>query len=87
LYIKFFNSEDLQNFSTYYNPTTIGELMKSYPNINWKLYLSTLYRNSDVKTEVNDDTIIINATPRYFDGLNKILDEIDIDTLIYSVEW
>jgi len=60
--------------------------MKSYPNINWKLYLSTLYKNSDVKRSV-DDTIIVNSTPKYFDGLNKILDEIDFDTLIYYAEW
>jgi len=80
------SGEDLVNITASYNPTTIGELMKSYPNINWKLYLSTLYKNSDVKRSV-DDTIIVNSTPKYFDGLNKILDEIDFDTLIYYAEW
>jgi len=80
-------NEDLEEPEEIYHPTTIGELMKLYPNINWKLYLSTLYKNSDIKTTVDDDTYVVNETPKYFEGLNKILDETDIDTLIYYSEW
>ncbi len=69
------------------NPTTIGELMKAYPNINWKLYISKIFKNFDVKTPVNDDTFIVNAVPKYFEALNKLLGEIDINTLIYYAEW
>jgi len=86
-FFYFLNSKDLEVPKEIYHPTTIGELMKSYPNINWKLYLSTLYKNSNAETSVDDNTYIVNETPKYFEGLNKILAEIDTDTLIYYSEW
>jgi len=61
--------------------------METYPNINWKLYFSKQFKNYDIKTLVNDNTYVVNITKSYFEALNKILGEIDIDTLIYYAEW
>jgi len=61
--------------------------MKAYPNINWKLYISKRFENYDVKTSVDDDSFIVNETTKYFEDLNKLLGDIDIDTLIYYAEW
>ena len=61
--------------------------METYPNINWKLYFSKQFKNYDIKTLVNDNTYVVNITKSYFEALNKILGEIDIDTLIYYTEW
>jgi len=61
--------------------------MRSYPNINWKLYINKRFKKYDVKTSIDDKSIIINYTPKYFEALNKLLDETDIDTLIYYAEW
>jgi len=80
-------TEQLQNISEIYNPTTVVMLMETYPNINWKLYFSNKFKNYDMKTSVNDDTYVVNLTKTYFEALNKILGETDIDTLIYYAEW
>ncbi len=61
--------------------------MKAYPNINWKLYINKRFKKYDVKTPVNDETFIIIQYPTYFEALNKLLGEIDINTLIYYAEW
>jgi len=79
--------EYLQDVYEIYKPTTVGKLMEKYPNINWKLYISKKFKNYDIKTPVNDDTFIVNSAETYFDALNKILGETDIDTLIYYAEW
>jgi len=55
-------SEQLQNILDIYKPTTLGKLMETYPNINWKLYLSKRFKNYDIKTPVNDDTFILSST-------------------------
>ena len=61
--------------------------METYPNINWKLYLSKRFKNYDIKTPVNDDTFIVNLAESYFSALNKLLGETDVDSLIYYAEW
>jgi len=61
--------------------------MKNYPNINWKLYISKRFKTYDIKMSVEDDSFFLNETPNYFEALNKLLGETDIDTLIYYAEW
>jgi len=80
--------EQALNIYDTYNPITVEELMKVYPYINWKLYFDKKFKSYDLKTSVNDDTFyVVNTTPKYFEALNKLLDETDIDTLIYYAEW
>jgi len=80
-------SEQLQNVLDLYKPTTLGKLMETHPNINWKLYFSKRFKNYDMKTPVNDDTFIVNLAESYFSALNKLLGETDVDSLIYYAEW
>jgi len=78
--------EDLQNPMAVFNPTTIKDLTITYPNINWELYVNTLLENKDISYPLIPPQIT-NKTPKYFEGLNKILGETDNDTLIYYSEW
>ncbi|OUM64690.1 hypothetical protein PIROE2DRAFT_42288, partial [Piromyces sp. E2] len=79
--------EDLQNPFKIYNKSNIGELMKEYPYINWMLYFSKRFDTYKVNTPVNDDTFIINGTPKYFEELKKIFEETDLDSLLTYIEW
>jgi len=71
----------------------LKELMENCPNINWKKYVESRFINYDVKTklneknELNENIPILNETPSYIDDLSRLLNDIDIDTLIYYAEW
>jgi len=79
------NREDLLNSDAYNITFTIEELIKLYPNINWKLYFNErLNKKNNIK---NAKISVGNITPKYFEVLNKILVETDIDTIIYYAEW
>jgi len=79
------NREDLLNSDAYNITFTIEELIKLYPNINWKLYFNErLNKKNNIK---NAKISVRNITPKYFEVLNKILVETDIDTIIYYAEW
>jgi len=69
--------EDLQVI----NKIKIKNLSEIYPNINWKLYFEKRIEAYNQENEINDDTLIINATPQYFEKLNNLLSETDIDSL------
>jgi len=71
----------------------LKELMGNFPNINWKKYIENRFNSYDVKTklneknELNENIPILNETPLYIEGLNRLLNRTDIDTLIYYAEW
>jgi len=85
--IKF--EEKLSDISSYelFKITNLGKVIKDFPNISWKSYIDKRFKNYDIKTSVNNNSNVINETPIYFEGLNRILRETDFDTLIYYAEW
>jgi len=63
------------------------ELEKEYPNINWKLYFEKRFKDNGIPYSVKDDTVIVNNAPALFKELNKLIGEIDINTLVNFVKW
>ena len=62
-----------------YNPFTKAELVKLTPNVNWDIYFSTV----GIKTPEN---IVINQ-PKYYEGLNALLNTITIDEWKVFLKW
>jgi len=64
-----------------FNKSNINDLIKKYSNINWKLYFEKRFKSSKIKNKINNDSIIIDATPQYMESLNKLLSDTDVETL------
>jgi putative endopeptidase len=62
-----------------YNPFTKAELMKAVPNVNWDIY----FVNMGTKTPEN---IIINQ-PKYYEGLNTVINSISISEWKVFLKW
>lgn len=62
-----------------YNPFTKAELMKAVPNVNWDIY----FVNMGTKTPEN---IIINQ-PKYYEGLNTVINSISIAEWKVFLKW
>jgi len=75
------STKDLQNIDKQFNKSNINDLIKKYSNINWKLYFEKRFKSSKIKNKINEDTIIIDATPQYMERLNKLLAEPDVESL------
>lgn len=80
------SSEELKDKIKSYNPTSLKELNKKSPYIDWNLYLKTRY--SEVgKSDIVDDNMKINIkTPTYFENLKTIIEETDVDTIAAYTE-
>lgn len=62
-----------------YNPFTKAELVKTVPNVNWDIY----FTNMGTKTPEN---IIVNQ-PKYYEGLNTIINSISIAEWKIFLKW
>ncbi len=62
-----------------YNPKTLKQLAKSYPNFNWKAYFKGL--------GVDITSFVIVAQPKYFGELNKILKYESLNTIKLYLKW
>jgi len=82
-----FPREYYMNIKSLYNKSNIKMMAKEYPNINWKLFFEKRFEAYGIENPIDDDTVIINASPEFFEGLNKLLEETDIDTMLAYVEW
>ncbi|ORX38765.1 zincin [Piromyces finnis] len=80
-------SVKLQNPQFYYNKRTIKELSERYPKINWSLFFKQRLANHNIDFEFDDETIFIDMTPDYLTTLNEILEESDVDSIAYYLEW
>jgi len=87
LYSSLLSLDYLQNPNKIYNKSSVKKLMSDYPNINWKLYFQKMYETYEIKSSLDDNTFIVNETPEYFEALNKIILESDIDSLLTYAEW
>ena len=70
----------VQNFN-------IQSLSEKFPYINWPLYFETIFGLVNMKNTVNENSQIIVYGSTYFDGLNNILKETDVETLTAYAEW
>jgi len=77
----------LQSPTEYYNRYNIKKLNTDYPYINWTLFFENLIEYGNVNYPINDDTLIINFTPKYFEDLNNLLIQTDIKTLVNYFEF
>ena len=65
--------EDLRDASKLYNPYTVAQLEKTYPNINWKEFLSG--------TKLIKAKKIVLTEPKYIKALNKELENSNMEVL------
>jgi len=67
----------------------LKELNEKYPFIQWDSYIKRIYEyfNLGEFVNVNDDMIIYNALPIYLEELNKLLEEMTEEDIIYYLEW
>jgi len=74
--------EQTYDFSIY-DENTVKSLNEKYQYINWTTLFGKLFSHIQVK----DDTPVYVVSHNYFDGLNKILKETDVDTLAAYAKW
>jgi len=65
----------------------IKSLNEKFPYINWPLYFETVFGLVNIKNTVDESTLIFVYGPTYFEGLNNILKETDVETLTAYAEW
>ncbi|KAL6626131.1 zincin [Neocallimastix sp. 'constans'] len=70
-----------------YQKFNIQSLSEKFPYINWPLYFETIFGLVNMKNTVNENSQIIVYGSTYFDGLNNILKETDVETLTAYAEW
>ncbi|OUM66904.1 hypothetical protein PIROE2DRAFT_5763 [Piromyces sp. E2] len=65
----------------------IKNLSENYPKFNWSLFFKKRLANHNINFEFDNETIFIDMTPDYLAGLNNILEEADVDSIAYYLEW
>jgi len=72
---------------TIYSKLNIKSLNEKFPYINWPIYFKTVFESVNMKNIVNENTEIYVRGPTYFEGLNNVLKETDVETLSIYAEW
>jgi len=75
-----------QMFLSSYEIISVKTLNEMYPNINWKLYIEEVFKSVDINDVITDETEVYLQNKKYFEKLNRILAEIDGETLSYYFE-
>lgn len=75
---------EIRDSNKLYNPTTIGELKKKYPYINWLSFInSKLYAG----LTFNESERVIVQQPAYYDRLENVLKNTEKRTIANHVIW
>jgi predicted metalloendopeptidase len=69
-----------------YEVVDVKTLNEKYPNINWKAYLEEKFDFVGMKEKISDDTLVYNLDIPFIKNLNKVLGEVDGETLSYYFE-
>jgi len=79
----------VDNESEFYSidPISVKSLNERYSSLDWKLYLKERFENIGMKGFITDDTEIVIMDEVYFEKLNRILSEVDSETLSNYFEW
>lgn len=80
-------SQDMQDPSATYNENNLRSLNEKYPYLNWRLYLEKRFSTYNINDIIKEDTLIVADAPKFFEGLNNIINEVDTETLIAYSEW
>lgn len=67
-----------------YNPYTIKELQESYPYLPWLQYINALLPSGLV---VDEDEIVINSVPTFFEELGEVLNSTSKRTMANYFMW
>eukprot|EP00833_Pecoramyces_ruminatium_P003323 jgi/Orpsp1_1/1177355/evm.model.c7180000061131.1 len=65
----------------------IKKLNTDYSIINWNLFFESIIELGNVNYPITDDTVVVNFTPSYFESLNELIPQTDIETLIDYIEF
>jgi len=68
-----------RDYTKLYNPKTLDEMAKAYPNFDWKEYYKGL--GADIKT------FVIITQPKYMEELNRILADVKMDDIKLYLNW
>jgi len=66
---------------------TLREFNEKYPYLDWKLYLSNVFKLHEIDEKVTLDTTIYNSSSEYFNALSEVISKFSKDELTYYAEW
>ncbi|OUM66188.1 hypothetical protein PIROE2DRAFT_6618 [Piromyces sp. E2] len=69
------------------DPIPLKSLNEKYPSIDWLLYLTERFEDIGMKGFITEDTKVDLDDKAFFENLNKVLSEVDSETLTYYFEW
>lgn len=73
-----------RNASNLYHPVSIRELQESYPYLNWLDYINALLPSN---LQVDENEILSNTVPTFFEKLGDILNETPKRTMANYFLW
>lgn len=76
--------EERRNATALYNPYTIKLLQEKYPYLNWLDFINH-FLSSGLK--VNENEIVINSVPQFFEQLGTILNTTSKRTMANYLLW
>ncbi len=76
---KFNTRLENRDYHALYNPKTLKELAKNYPNFNWKAYFKGI--GADITS------FVILEQPKYFAELNNIFRKVPLSTIKLYLKW
>ncbi|KAG4073989.1 hypothetical protein HA402_014194 [Bradysia odoriphaga] len=79
-----FSSTDLRNVSAYYHPCTIKDLQELYPYLDWLDFINAFMPTVQ---KVNENEIVINSVPMFFEQLGKLLNSTSRRTVANYALW
>ncbi|XP_037044931.1 neprilysin-2-like [Bradysia coprophila] len=79
-----FSSAELRNVSAYYHPYAIKDLQELYPYLDWLDFINA-FMPTDQK--VNENEIVINSVPKFFEQLGKLLNSTSGRTIANYMLW
>jgi len=85
IYIYIYIPELYINAKLENNKMKFGEMIQRWKYINWELYFKK--RFGDKYSEIKEDDDVLLFPAMYFDNLEKVLAETDVETLAIYFEW
>jgi len=85
IYIYIYSPELYVNAKLENNKMKFGEMIQRWKYINWELYFKK--RFGDKYSEIKEDDDVLLFPAMYFDNLEKVLAETDVETLAIYFEW
>jgi len=65
----------------------LNELNEKYPYIHFDTYIKKIFEFFNFSEFINDDMIIYNPYPGYYEGIGKLINEMTVDDIVIYFEW